>query len=452
MSTVKLSSTMGNIRGNYLNSNALMLLATLLVCMFSTLVSNAKPYAGQELRVLTFRDGHSKAVEKNLSYFEKATGAKVILDRIASQTVATKTITDQLSGGSYDLYTVDEPFMPQLTSFFLPFEQWPQGKAFQKPNLTEFIEASVAGGSYAGQTFGLPINGNVYMYVYRSDLFNDPKEKENFAKKYKYELAPPKTLKQLRDTAEFFTRPPRLYGFAPFTKKSEGTTVEAIWLFKSFGIDLFDKKTGQLLPLKAKEIANAFTYYLELMQFSPRGSKSWHHPERMSAYSRGRIAQIMTWPAFVKNLEDKSQSLVVGKNAYAVPPHSKFGRPSPVAGTWTIALSKKSQNKELAVEFAYWWASQKNGKKLVADGMNPVRKDLFTDPDLIQTNPWFPGILENFSHAVVRPRSPRYKEVSDKISTHFTNMIVGQETPEVAAKELISDLQALDQKLKVTKK
>ena len=161
--------------------------------------------------------------------------------------------------------------------------------------------------------------------------FNNLKEQINFKKKYGYELKPPKDMKQMRDIAEFFYRPPHLYGFAPFTRKSEGTTVEAMWILGSFGTKIFDDDMNYVFDkTKAK---NAFTYYKEMMGFAPKGSKSWHHAERMACYSKGKIVQLMTWPSFVKGLEDPRYSRVVGKNSYTHPPFNKDGWPSAVTGT-----------------------------------------------------------------------------------------------------------------------
>lgn len=420
-------------------------------------IASALPYEGQELKVLAFRDQHSQAVEKHLEAFEKMTGAKVVLDRIASQSVATKTITDQLSGGSYDLYTVDEPFIPKLSEFFVPVNEWPETKMLKKPDFGSFVKAAVAGGRYLGKSFGVPINSNVYMFIYRQDLFADPKEQQAFAAKYGYPLEKPKTLKQMLEVAEFFNRPPKMYGFAPFTKKSEGTTVEAIWLLRSFGIHLFDPNVkanaNPLVDFSPASVAKAFQFYKDLMKFSPRGSKSWHHPERMASYSRGKIAQMMTWPAFIKGLEDPNKSLVVGKTAYGLPPHAPQGVPAPVAGTWTIALSKKTKVRALAAEFAFWWSSFQAGKTLVPKGMNPVRKDLLQDKQLVASNPWFPSIMNNLEKAVVRPRFPKYKEVSDRISTYFTAVVSGQMEPEEGATQLKKDLiELVGDPLKVSKR
>jgi multiple sugar transport system substrate-binding protein len=406
------------------------------------------PYEGQTLKVLAFKDGHSQAVAANLKMFEAMTGAKVVLDLIASNAVATKISTDQASGGTYDLYTVDEPFMPQFSTFFLPLQEWEKPRIIDKKetDLGSFLPAAVAGGAYKGVNFGLPVNGNVYMYVYRADLFNDPKEKTAFKAKYNYELATPKSTDQMRDVAEFFTRPPRMYGFAPFTKMSEGTTVEAIWVLNTFGVSILDDKLQ--VVMNEQQATKAFEFYNSMMKFAPPGSTSWHHSERMAAYSKGMLAQIMTWPSYVKDLENPDKSMVVGKNAYAEPPAAQGGKPSAVAGTWTVAIPKTAKSKALAAEFAYWWASSSFGKTIVAQGMNPARKDLLTNPELVKTNPWFPGVLANFQGAVVRPRFPEYKQISDVISLHFTKMISSQATPAEAAKGIKSDVESMLKKAK----
>ena len=81
--------------------------------------------------------------------------------------------------------------------------------------------------------------------------------------------------------------------------------------------------------------------------------------------------------------------------------------------------------------------------------MNPARKDLLRDKGLVENNPWFSGIDASFKEAVVRPRFPKYKQVSDKISYHFTNMITGESSPKKAAEELEQDLKKLLKKLKL---
>ena len=384
------------------------------------------------LKVLAFRDNHSEAVKSRLAEFEKTRGVKVQLDLIASSTVATKIMTDQMAGGSYDLYTVDEPFIPKLSPFFLKYKDWPKA---EKSLNSDFLTAALAGTSFAGSSFGLPVNSNIYMYVYRKDLFEDPKEKHNFLNRYHYPLSQPKNIREMRDIAEFFTRPPRLYGFAPFTKKSEGTTIEAIWILSSFEVKLFDAELNVIMD--EDKARSAFAFYKKLMKFAPVGSKSWHHSERMAAYKKGKVVQILTWPGFLPGIENPKRSLVIGKSGWGVPP----GRA--VVGTWTLAIPKSSNKKALAADFAHHWTSESFGKKLVPYGMNPSRSALLADPELNAKNPWFEALLKSFEKGTVRPRFPEYKKVSDNISNHFTNMLIGNLTPEQCAKNLKRDLTKL---------
>lgn len=402
----------------------------------------------QSIKVLSFRDNHAEAVKKRLKTFESLTGIKVTMDLIASNTVATKTLTDQMAGGSYDLYTVDEPFIPRLAPFFIRRDQWPSWDKIPSADVAsqQFLTAAVAGTKFRGTSYGMPVSSNVYLYTYRKDLWNDPKEAAAFKQRYGYPLQAPQTTQHLRDMAEFFTRPPQMYGFAPFTKKSEGTTVEAIWILSTFGVRIFDQDLNIIMD--QTKAAKAFQFYKDLMAFAPRGAKSWHHSERMAAYRKGKIAQIMTWPSFLQGLEDPKKSLVVGKSAWGLPPQGPGGQAAPVAGTWALAIPKSTKKQAQAAAFASFWASSQFGEELVAYGMNPARPDLLAKPSLVAKNPWFPAILKNFATAVVRPRFPEYHKVSDRISVHFTKMLIGDISPQASVKALYQDLDELVQQVK----
>ena len=65
----------------------------------------------------------------------------------------------------------------------------------------------------------MPLEGDANGWAYRKDWFEDPTEMANFKAKYGYDLAVPKDFKQLRDIAEFFTRPDEnRYGVALYTQ------------------------------------------------------------------------------------------------------------------------------------------------------------------------------------------------------------------------------------------
>ena len=68
---------------------------------------------------------------------------------------------------------------------------------------------------YKGHYYTVGFDNDTQPYVYRWDLFNDPKEKTNFEDKYGEPLVFPTTWEKQAKIAEFFTRPsanPPLYG------------------------------------------------------------------------------------------------------------------------------------------------------------------------------------------------------------------------------------------------
>ena len=383
--------------------------------------------AAPSLRILAFRDRQSTALRESLPDFEKAYGISVQMDDIPAESMATKMMTDLAAGGTYDVYAMDEPFVPQFASSLLPVKEWPQGEG--KWDAKNFEDASLEAASVDGVLMGLPVNGNVYQYIYRKDLFESPLEKENFLKQYGRVLSPAKTFPEILELARFFHRPPKLYGFAPFTKMSEGTTVELLWLFSGFGI-----APGSGGPAR-NTIEEALNFYGSLLKTAPKSAKSWHHTERMTAYAKGKIAQMVTWNSFFFDLEDEDKSLVAGKTGYAPSPGTSK---TSIAGSWIAGVRRSSPEARHAAEFVRWWTSKALGEKLIPLGLSSPRRDLLTEPTLAQKFPWLEATHLNFEAAFLRPRHTDYRSISSDLSKVFTRWIAGQEETANATDQLVT--------------
>ncbi|HLN09146.1 MAG TPA: extracellular solute-binding protein, partial [Xanthobacteraceae bacterium] len=75
-----------------------------------------------------------------------------------------------------------------------------------KPELFEKFSLA-AYGEYpdnSGKYWGLPVNQDAYGFMYRKDLFADPKEQAAFKAKYGRELKVPQTYQDAKQVAEFF--------------------------------------------------------------------------------------------------------------------------------------------------------------------------------------------------------------------------------------------------------
>ncbi|MBM3381332.1 MAG: extracellular solute-binding protein [Betaproteobacteria bacterium] len=395
--------------------------ALTLVCLSCT----RKPE--RVLKVLTFRDRQSSALRAALPVFEKEFSVRVQFDDIPASTVATKMMTDLAAGGTYDVYAVDEPFIPQFHEALLPVEQWPRVSA--QDDLSGFESKAIEAARFQGVTVGLPVNGNVYQYIFRKDLFEESNEQVKFQKQYNRPLKPATNFTELLELAQFFHRPPKLYGFAPFTKMSEGTTVELLWLLAGFGY-----KPGAT-HIDTPTVARALELYDALLKTAPKAARAWHHTERMSAYAKGRVAQMMTWNSFFFDLEDEHKSLVVGRTGYAPSPGSEANG---IAGTWIAGIRKNSAEAELAATFVRWWTSKDVNEGLIPKGLSTARADLLTRSDLATKFPWLGSTHLNFNTAFLRPRHKQYRSTSDDLSKAFTRWIAGQKN----LSETASDIQA----------
>ena len=367
------------------------------------------------LRVLSFRDRQSTVLKASFAEFEKKHGIKIQFDDIPAESVAIKMMTDLAAGGTYDVYALDEPFLPQFSSSLVPVSQWPGD--FSAEEIKLFERKAIEAAQVDQILMGLPVNGNVYQYIYRKDLFSDLKEKEEFLKMYHRELLPPTSLKEMVDLAKFFYRPPKLYGFAPFTKLSEGTTVEMLWLLAGFGYTPGDKS------ISPEIVSNALSLYMELLKTAPKAAKSWHHSERMSAYAKGKIAQMMTWNSFFFDLEDENKSLVGGLTGYTRSPGQ--GSTS-LAGSWIAGIRKGTAHLEAASQFIKWWTSRETSERLVPIGLSSPRADILTSSILGVKFPWLSATHLNFESAFLRPRSTDYRAVSNDLSKTFTRWVAGQ--------------------------
>jgi multiple sugar transport system substrate-binding protein len=68
---------------------------------------------------------------------------------------------------------------------------------------------------------------------------------------------------------------------------------------------------------------------------------------------------------------------------------------------------------------------------------------LYKDAEVLKANPWFADALPIVQAARSRPVSPRYPEVADLMRKALNTVLARTKTPDVAAKEVITGLQAI---------
>lgn len=393
------------------------------------------------LNVLLWDDALTQALKAGLPEFEKTTGIKVNLELLPSGTLLQKTLMSVTpNSADYDLIAVDEPNIPMVAPLLIGFDEWPQTRFFLRPPMSDIMPLALAAGQWKGRFMGLPVNANIYVWLTRKDIIE--KYKDEFKAQYGYEMRVPRTLQELLEMSEFLSKK-GVYGWAPFTKPTEGATCEAVWMFESFGTKVLEvDERGYRVVLDKKRAIEAIEFYKKLLKYAPEGALDFGHAERVAAFASGKVFSMFNWPALIPDLENPEKSLVYGKIVYTEPPAGP-AKTAAIRGAWIVAIPKAAKNKATAAEFAYWWMSVETGKKLIPKGLTPARESLLKDPEFLKVRPWFNGIYLSMMYAVERPRFEQYPEVSTIIRTHWLDAISGRVSPEVAVDRMVNEINAL---------
>ncbi|TXT50320.1 MAG: multiple sugar transport system substrate-binding protein [Spirochaetes bacterium] len=362
--------------------------------------------AAQTINVLFWDDAYPRTLMERIPEFEKATGIKVNFEILQPPQVFTKTsVSVTKDRTDYDLVCVDEGNIPLFASLMLPY-------------------------------------GNLYVWMTRKDIVENPKHKAGFKAQYGYELGVPQTFQQMIDMGTYLQKNGVVSGgFGPFNGGPAGVFGEAIFMYESYGTKFIEWKGGKPVVVldKAKAIQGMETYKT-LMGISPKGAETMAHVERQAAFCadpKGVFTQFI-WPAQIASYEDPNKSLVAGNILYSAPPAGPAGRFA-VRGTWAVNIPTSSKNKDAAAEFVYWWASKEIASWLVEKNTVPARIDALTDPKFAKSKPWLAAIADSMKYAAERPRFKEVAQVHDIVKKYWIMGITGQMPTDQATQKIIDE-------------
>lgn len=400
--------------------------------------------SAQTVNVLFWDDAYPRALMDMIPEFEKATGYKVNVEILQPPQVFTKTsVAVTKTSSDYDLVCVDEGNIPLFASLFETYDKWPQGKVYAKTDPKTVTPAMLDVAQWDGKLVGLPVNGNLYVWMTRRDLIENAKYKNEFKAAYKYDLGVPKTFKEMLDMGTYFSSKGIAAGFGPFNGGPAGVFGEAIFMWESFGTPFIEYQAGKFkLVLDEKKAVEGMEYYKKLMAISPKGAETMAHNERQAAFAvdpKG-VFSMFIWPAQIANYESPDKSVVSGNIIYSAPPAGPAKRVS-IRGTWAANIPSAAKNKAAAAEFVYWWTSRDIAMRLVEANTVPARTDALSDPKWAKSKPWLAAIAESMKYATARPRFKEVAQVQELIKKYWIQGITGAVPCQTAVKAIMKETQ-----------
>jgi multiple sugar transport system substrate-binding protein len=290
----------------------------------------------------------------------------------------------------------------------------------------------------SGKYWGLPMNQDAYGFMYRKDLFEDPKEKEAFKAKYGKDLAPPQTYQDAMQIAEFFTRPDQgLYGWGQMGGRDYdfATTASNSFMW-SFGGELYNPETFEVKGyLNSPASIDGVKAYVDMFKYGPPGSGNWGWDEVNAAFQQGKLAMAMQWYYFNGSNSDPkvnkfAESTGFGNLPGAVGRDGKFRRQFSVGGQG-MGINAYSKKVDELTKFMEWYFQPEQQKRYAAVCQTGL-KSVLDSPEWQNLNSYNKHFAKALAYTNDYWHLPEYAVLLDQLQEEVSNAISGKKTVEQA--------------------
>jgi multiple sugar transport system substrate-binding protein len=247
-----------------------------------------QPVLAEELTIFWAEWDPANYLQELANQYTAETGVNVKVETTTWPDFQTKAFIElNAHGDSYDLVVGDSQWLGagatqghyvELTDFV---EQHNLTKIMTPASMTYYSEYPKDSGRY----WAVPLESDAIGWAYRKDWFEKPLEMRAFKENYGYDLAAPKTWKQLRDIAEFFYRPnanPPRYGIGIYTQaNADGLAMGFTTALYSYGGELGNYATCAVDGIvNSPRAIQALEAYKELYSFTAPGWANARTTER----------------------------------------------------------------------------------------------------------------------------------------------------------------------------
>lgn len=328
-----------------------------------------------------------------------------------------KFFNDAQSGaGQYDIYLLDDPWVPQFGAAenledlgaggidgndkdwvgpMIDMGYWPPRKG---PRVKGFE-------SVTPKLICVPFIGDIQTLTYRSDVYTGgaPKTWDEVIEKGKAGVAAGK----IKHAVVF--------------RGASGNPIVTSWhpLLLSYGGDFFDDKWNITFNSVAGKAATEFLIG-PMKQNAPPGVVEFDGDQEGAAILGGDAGAVIQYTGNALKSDDPTASKEVGKLEFSVVP--KKEKAMAQIGIFIAGVPKTAPNKANAIEFLKWFVTPEIQNKLSAAGAIPVKRGAFAMPPA--SSRLIPVTLQQFdSGALPRPRTPDWAKIEELVGIQLNKAL-----------------------------
>jgi multiple sugar transport system substrate-binding protein len=426
------------------------------LCVPLFLSAGGKEEGPVSIRVIGLTDPGITAESELAKEFTSETGIEVVYETYDWSGFVEKTKLEFANPtGSYDILEYDALMSFALfpNDSLIPLKEFIDDPDLPDINVDGFVGRLVDYyGTWKGQVVGVPRSAANRIYAYRKDLFEDPKEKANFRKKYGYELKFPETWKQYRDVAEFFTRDTNGDGEIDFWGTGQGFSADGDGydqfsdIFRSYnpikdGKWFLDKDMKPIF--NGKQGVEALKLLVDIVQggFVSPGYNDRLWVEETTEMGSGRVAMAGTYSELFTTLLAPEYAEIRDKVGYAELP--RMERKWTILSSMNYGISRGSKHPKEAYRYLTWLLSEKNDVRLVTEtegGKMPCRESSYRNSTVRNYIPFAEVQAKTHSYADPWPQFVEFEEMMVYISIAVQEAIEGDKTAKQALDDAAAEL------------
>jgi multiple sugar transport system substrate-binding protein len=289
-----------------------------------------------------------------------------------------------------------------------------------KVDVSQYYEGPIASCTLEGKLFGVPFGSNCLSLYYNEDMMKEAGQKV------------PETWDELKTTAKALTKG-NVSGFAfSSVQNEEGTFNFMPWLWSTGNDSLVINNDNGI---------KALSFVGDLVKEGCMSKEviNWTQGDVMNQFISGNVAMMINGPWQVPTIRQQAPNLKW--NVAFIPKDTQYAS---VLGGENFAIIE-NENIDASLKFVKFITSKDEVKSYI-DGFGYIaaRKDVaetqFTD------DPVMKKFAEQMKYAKPRGPHPSWPEISDAISLAFNQVITESSTPQQAAEEAQSKIDAIVKK------
>jgi multiple sugar transport system substrate-binding protein len=329
-------------------------------------------------------------------------------------------------GDGIDLFAVDIVWVQR-------FAKWsePLNNHFTQNEIDRILKVALESCYYESELYAIPLDRVQGILYYRDDLLKRYKNYNQLVKKIENNL----TWNQFINLKkELNLRTP----FYVFTGADyEGLICVYMELLLSLNRNYFEQYGFNFNTNEAEKALQLLVDLVNKYQVSPTSVTEFTEVPSYEYFIKNDDLFIRGWPSFDKDFIQQPFDIEKQKNLRKAPiPYFDSGIPTSIFGGWNLMISKFSNKKEAAIDFAKFLISDESQEILFKEGgLYPVVNSFYQDSVYVRKYPEIKKFFSWIQSAAHRPFNVEYTRYS-KIMAYYINSAIKKR---ISVREALSE-------------